>query len=782
VSKQTSDSEFRRALRKLPFFDETKVIEALSSSGWAWALLWTAVLTLVAGYLAIQAGDRDRYAVNQLQLDPIYSRVDFVATDQPATELARKNAAELELPAYRANEAFFNRIRSQIDSLAVICASNINSFSQLPKEGRLINDDRTLFGLRTYIINGQPVPAYKALVSAFMTDLATNMAILTPEQADIEKDVRQRSTGIHLLPGFEDPVDLQDNLILSTRRTDETRTLVTLIADKHFDKSFYKCFVEIVMKEAETPSYIYDPDLTKQRKAARAAQVPVESKSFKQGDLLVRPGTVIDRADIEKLTLEDASWNIYIAQHHPRAALYQNIGRIGVVGLLALFLWLYILAVNPRVGQNPLRGMALTGLLVSTLAFTTLSAVASPPRLLYLTAIFPTLLCAVILAIAYTRRFAFAVAALNALLVTFVMDMGLGYAVVALTGVGVSVGLLKSVNTRSKLVLAGIASGLAMAVAVILTGLAARPVLFDEQWAYLRTDALRVLGTGVATGLLIQGLLPAIEFLFKVTTQLTLKELNDASLPLLRRLAQDAPGTYQHSLRMADMAQAAATAIGADGLLARVGAMYHDIGKLSKPEYFVENQASGPNPHDSLSPPMSASIILAHVSDGMDMARQYAIPVVVRHFIESHHGTTLVEYFYHHAKKQAQLQGLPDPVERSYRYDGPIPQTREAAILMICDGVEGAARTLQDPTPARFEELVTGMIQKRLADGQFDQCGITLQDLNKVHAAIVNTLCAMYHKRIVYPTSPDTAIIPHTPPLRITPASHDDKNQSERPA
>ncbi len=776
VSKPRSNWDFRRALRKLPFFDEAKVMEALSCSSWAWALLWTTVLTLFAGYLAIQAGGRERYAVNQPQLDPIYARVDFVTVDRGATELNRRSAAEIELPAYRANEAFFQRIRSQIDSLIKVAGNpNIKSYTDPPEEGRLINDKSTLDGLRAYIIGGQPTPALTALINQYMKVLATRMAILPADQADREKDIHQRSAGIYLVNS--DPeltVELPDNLILSTRRTNETLTLVTAAADEIFDKSFRKVFVQIVMKEAETPSFIYDPALTDQRKSHRASQVPIESKHFKQGDLLVPAGAVLENSDIEKLTLEEAAWKNFVNSNprYPNAFFYQNVGRVGVVALLALFLWLYILAVNPRVGQNPLRGLALTGLLISTLAFTTLSSLSAAPRLLYLTAIFPTLLCAVILAIAYHRRFAFAIAALNALLVTFVLDMGIGYAVVALTGVGVAVGLLKDVNTRSKLVFAGLASGLAMAGAVILTGVASRPIIFIGQWAYLQTDALRVLGTGVATGLLIQGLLPAIEFLFKVTTQLTLKELNDASLPLLRRLAQEAPGTYQHSLRIADMAEAAATAIGADGLLCRVGAMYHDIGKLSKPEYFVENQAGGPNPHDQISPPMSAAIIIAHVSDGMEMAREYSIPVVVRQFIETHHGTTLVEYFYHASKKQAQLENLPAPIERSYRYDGPIPQTREAAILMICDGVEGAARTLQDPTAARFEELVNTMVQKRLADGQFDECGITLHDLNKVQAAIVATLCAMYHKRIVYPTQQPQ---PQTPPLRMTPASHKDQ-------
>lgn len=729
-------------------------MEALSSTGWAWALLWTLILTLCGGYFAIEASSRERYAVNQLQLDPVYARTQFETINEEETRRNKTVAADAEFPVYRANPAFFQKIRQQIDSVVKIVGnSDITPIDQLPKEGRLILDNATLGGLRAYIINGQPTPAFNAFVEDYMNLLATRMAILPADQATIEKDIKQPATGILLVnPDLPASIELLDNYILSTAKPQETLSLVAALADKAFPKSLRSCFIAIVMSEADKPSYIFDKDLTFQRKAKRATEIPQVKTVFKEHDNLIPAGKILDSRDVKILHLEQEAYQAAVIQ--PRMIFIQHAGRVGVVALLALFLWLYILAVNPRVGQNPMRGLALTGLLVSTLAFVTFVSVTFPPRLLYLTAIFPTLLCAIILAIAYHRRFAFAVATLNALLVTCVMDLGIAYAVVALTGVGVSVGLLKTVNTRSKLVLTGLAAGLAMALAVVATSLAGRAILFpEEQWAYLRTDALRVLGTGIATGLLIQGLLPAIEFLFKVTTQLTLKELNDASLPLLRRLAQEAPGTYQHSLRIADMAEAAATAIGSDALLCRVGAMYHDIGKLSKPEYFVENQAGGPNPHDSLSPPMSAAIIIAHVSDGMEMAREYSLPVLIRHFIESHHGTTLVEYFYITAKKSAAANNEPEPSQSTYRYRGPIPQTREAAILMICDGVEASARTLPDPTPERFESLVADMIQKRLADGQFDECGITLQDLKKVQAAIVQTLCAMYHKRIIYPTA-----------------------------
>ena len=235
---------------------------------------------------------------------------------------------------------------------------------------------------------------------------------------------------------------------------------------------------------------------------------------------------------------------------------------------------------------------------------------------------------------------------------------------------------------------------------------------------------------------------------------MTLKELNDASSrPLLRRLAEEAPGTFQHSLRIADIAEAAADAIGANGLLCRVGAMYHDVGKIDKPRYFVENQLGGPNQHARLSPAMSLLIIVGHVKNGVEMAREYGLPPVVRHFIQSHHGTTLVEYFFHAAKqKRKDDSNDPEPAEFAFRYPGPKPQTREAAILLLCDTIEGAARALPERTAVRLEQLAQTLTNKRLMDGQFDECSLTLKDLHKIELAITRSLCAIYHTRIEYPT------------------------------
>ncbi len=231
-----------------------------------------------------------------------------------------------------------------------------------------------------------------------------------------------------------------------------------------------------------------------------------------------------------------------------------------------------------------------------------------------------------------------------------------------------------------------------------------------------------------------------------------LLELSSPNTPILRQMMSDAPGTYHSSILLANWCETAAEAIGANPLLARVGAYYHDIGKLEKPFYFVENQFGGGNPHDRLEPVLSARIIARHTKDGYRLAKQLGLPDRVCDMTRMHHGTTLIRFFYHKAREQA---GNPDAVDISlFRHVGVKPRFKEAAILMVADSVEAAARTMTDPSPSKVEQLVDSIIQQRLDDGQFDECPITLNDLRLIKDTLVRILNGMFHKRIEYPQEP----------------------------
>jgi len=256
--------------------------------------------------------------------------------------------------------------------------------------------------------------------------------------------------------------------------------------------------------------------------------------------------------------------------------------------------------------------------------------------------------------------------------------------------------------------------------------------------------------SGMSSAVIASSLIPLVEAAFGYTTNLKLLELSNFNHPLLHDLMIKAPGTYHHSIIVGSLAEIAADRIKANALLARVSAYYHDIGKMGKPIYFIENQSSGHNPHDQLPPTMSAKILFSHVKNGIRLGREHNLGDAITGIIEQHHGTTLVSYFLSKAKKTENVQV--DPIdENDFRYPGPKPQSREAAIVMIADACEAATRSINDPTQHKIQAMVESIIQKRYLDGQFDDCEITLRDLKEIEDCFTKTLVSLYHHRIEYP-------------------------------
>jgi len=361
-------------------------------------------------------------------------------------------------------------------------------------------------------------------------------------------------------------------------------------------------------------------------------------------------------------------------------------------------------------------------------------------------------ICAVVLTITYDQRFAMSLSILYAVLAYLAVGDGVDISLflTMMAGVFSCCFALKEIRTRMKLlevsvIAAGIVFIVSVAAGILRSGLS--PKLFsDSGWAAVMV---------IFVGMVIQALLPVIEKVFRIATSMTLLDYSDANQPLLKKLAMEAPGTFSHSLLIGSIAENAAEAIGANGLLCRVGAYYHDIGKIGKPRYFVENQMGMASRHDQLSPAMSQLIIVGHVKDGIEMAKEYGLPAVLRQFIETHHGTTLVEYFFKEAQKKTTAENQAPPSEAEFRYPGPRPQTKEAAIVMLSDAVEGSTRSLTEITSTKIEIVVHNMAMRRLQDGQFDQCELTLRELSQIEASLSKSLAAHYHGRIAYPKAVD---------------------------
>lgn len=332
--------------------------------------------------------------------------------------------------------------------------------------------------------------------------------------------------------------------------------------------------------------------------------------------------------------------------------------------------------------------------------------------------------------------------------------------------------LTLQVRQRSRLIRAGFGVGVAIWLLSLTFGLIGPIDLFvpkSNDWKMIGIQSALAVGNGMLTATIVGGILPILEHLFQITTDISWLEASDLNHPLLRRMTIEAPGTYHHSLVVANLAESAAEAIGANATLCRVCSYFHDVGKLVKPDYYTENMNFERNPHDDLAPTMSALIIIAHVKEGVDLALKHGLNQQIIDIIQQHHGTSLVYYFYKRALQQqddARTGGkimnlregdVPEVREETFRYSGPKPQTKESAIISLADVVESASRSLEKPTPQKIEQLVTDLIGQRIADGQLVECDLTLSDLNTIADRFRFTLMTMLHTRIAYPKQ-DTKI------------------------
>lgn len=444
-----------------------------------------------------------------------------------------------------------------------------------------------------------------------------------------------------------------------------------------------------------------------------------------------------------------------------------------VVVFLSVGAAFYVYHYQNRILTNHARAWGLVGLFLVLLAVAKIMVIAtgvSPWGPSWGTG--TAVVAAIILVIAYDQRFAIGMGTLYCVLAALAVGprrgdgfqlQGLGLFLTMFACVAICSFSLKEIRTRMKMLEVG---ALTAAVAFVIAFSVEYLNFMGEPMSLAAVSQTAGCHAAMAFGgvFLIQGFLAPIEKLFRIATSMTLLDYTDANQPLLKKLAMEAPGTFSHSLLIGSIAEAAAEAVGCNGLLCRVGAYYHDIGKINKPKYFVENELGSASKHKELSPTMSQLVIIGHVKDGVEMAKEYGLPSVLRQFIETHHGTTLVEPFYNQAKKKHDAPG-PDkngkkpkeapPSESEFRYAGPKPKTKECAIVMLADAVEGAVRSLSDVTLAKVEVVVHNMAMKRLQDGQFDECDLTLRELSGIEASMAKALAAHYHGRIAYPTPPD---------------------------
>ncbi|MFT5423124.1 MAG: putative nucleotidyltransferase with HDIG domain [Phycisphaerales bacterium] len=565
------------------------------------------------------------------------------------------------------------------------------------------------------------------------------------------------ATRVELVVGAE-RVQVARSEVINLGNTEALQTEVQRIVEiAGFTGPLAEIVRERLTREPRRPTFGYDAGATTEAQQRAAEAVSVPPTMVPKGQVVFMRGDTLDPSQYDLYRREAAEFK---RQSSAVGLWMRRLGVAGAVIGLSGILAGYVGAFSPQIARRSARILWLAIVMVVALAATTVSAVIAP-QFMVLSMLTPTILVAVLLGVAYSPRTALGLGAVQAALAVLALDQGFSSYILTMIGIGTAVSLLGDLRRRRAIVRMSIAVAAVQFVAAICIGLIELPISSDLATKQTFGNAVMAALSGLLAGMITLFVLPYIEKVFDIATGMTLIELRDPKQPLLREMQQLAPGTYNHSLNVASIAESAADSIGADSLLTYVGCLYHDIGKINKPEYFVENQARGHNKHDKLSPAMSLLVIVGHVKDGLEMARENNLPKALHHFIEAHHGTTLVEYFFKRAQQNAGAgkpgePGCPEPdpeqlpSEVDYRYPGPRPRTKEVAIVMLADAVESATRTLPEPTPSRIDALVRDFANRRLMDGQFDDCDLTLKELHTISESISKTVASIYHARISY--------------------------------
>jgi len=676
-----------------------------------------------------------------------YARVKFEAPSEDLTKQAREKASRQTPLVYDLNRSLLDELRARLESLPAE-ARNIDQPGEIPESLQTRLEIKTQQDLKAFAQYAEPGDGdtWRKAIDAALRGL-TRIVILTPDQ--VARERRHEAVAFRLADGEQvaEVNKWETGFIPFNKPREVERALAAmpLELDTRVARKVRGYAAGVI--SAGQPTYRLSRERTDAALAAARDAAPRQTHSYSADDVIFEGGS-LDAADLIVLRAEHEAWRKQLVRHDPSYAFRKVTGRVVMALLVVCGLCAYVALYQKRVVTNHMRGFALAVLMVVVLTLT-VAMVTVAGWNAYLAAGM-AMMGAVMVAVAYNRRFALTVGGALVLLLTIQLDRDVGFMLMLATPVAVSVLLLREIRTRSRIIKVGAVAAATAFVAAAITNLAAGEP-FDLRlvghcgWAA---------GGVMVMGFILQGILPMIERIFHIATAMTLLEWCDADRKLLKRLAMEAPGTFNHSLLLGTLCEAAAETIGANGLLARVGAYYHDIGKINKPEYFVENQFGSPSKHAKLSPAMSLLIITGHVKDGIEMAKEYGLPPVLHEFIAAHHGTTLVQYFYHAATEQQKSNGGDrPPAETEFRYPGPKPHSREVAILMLADATESSVRAMSDPTPARIEAQAQAILTDRLTDGQLDECDLTLQAAHKIEQSLVKSLCGIYHGRIAYPKS-----------------------------
>ena len=717
-----------------------------------------------------------QYEVGDVAERNIRAARDFLVPDEAATEQRRQEAATNSLAVYDLDEDPILHLRERLASAFGLVRP---LFLETGRGGT--GGEGSARSLRE--MQKSPRERAFALKKEFEAKLAGSLsdrdfAVLVQEKFDprLEEDVTRLAESVFAVGVVSSkPLllsQLQRGIILRSVQSGAESHIRDLLGFLSLDeaKRQLRLRAGILLEEEKRPvlepvvhltQAALQPNITfslketevRKQRAVEAAR-PVLFQ-VKKGEMLVREGQRLDAEHILKL------------ETHAKSGLERGVivTVVGTALMAGLLVWLSAYAAGRYISAFPtgtkdllfLASCLSLLLVVAKLSMGVAGALTASSLFIGPAAVYCLLPLAagpMLVSIFFGPASAILFAIVLAVLAAFVVDRQFNLLFYYLIGSLVAIHRVEDARDRTTPLKAGLAVGLVNSAVIIIFTLA-----IDEPLLSARTGAAVILGFvgGVLSGVITTGLSPVAEWAFDYSTNVKLLELANMEQPLLRELMVQAPGSYHHSLMVGNMVEAAAKSIGANALLARVAAYYHDIGKIKKPLYFVENQAGGDNRHERLAPSMSSLILISHVKDGVELATDHHLGKAIQDIIQQHHGTNVISYFYQKAidlqeKLKSSKGGELSPVLlEDYRYPGPKPQTKEAGLVLLADAVEAASRTVTEPTAARIQGMVQKITNKIFTDGQLDECELTLKDLNQIAKSFIQILTAIFHQRIDYP-------------------------------
>ena len=763
TSTRSRHSRDKRAEKKFVFYESSRRIVFL-------ILLLSFLATIFVTFWG-QAPSGPRLAPDQVARTRVVADFPFEYESRILTDRAKEIRRKEIPPVYTVNYQHFTEFETFINSLNEKILRFSRANRSLPRETQVEKLEQELAEI---ITNSKFHPDVKSLLTLY-------------RETDSQERYRLFQNGLNKLwnicqPGIVDPsipwfasrgefkviqLETENNDLVEVRLQKVTDALLNLrraLGELDRSETIYQAMFEI-MKEGVVPNLFYNEARHTRLIDESVSKVEPIKVSVAKGDTIIELGSIVSGRDLEKLSFYEQNRRA-LAKTDPVLGRYMQ-ERVYYTFVATILGMVFVPLTYSRLNRRN-RAHSLTALmLVINMIAIRLVNELGETRLFGENAAFATLLV-------YAPPFLLGpitvnllIGAIPAILVSlfistlYAMTQGGGIEVFLVVMVTCLSGILLSrgARMRTKIVKASIIAGLVLAMLSLAQGLfeGIGPSLLGQR-------VLLIIILSMVYGMLVVGIIPILESTFKIYSDISLLELTDYNHPLLRRMQMETPGTYHHSLMVANIAEKAAVELNANSLVCRTCSLFHDIGKLEKPQFFAENQTLGStNPHDSMRPSMSALIIKNHVKIGVDIARAYSLPSIIIDVIRQHHGTSLIRYFYYQAIKEGKKQADSNNADATlidqsnYRYDGPRPQFKESAIIFLSDSVEAASRSLKKVTHQSVEDLIDSLIDTAIKDGQLDECPLSFQEVAVLRASFVKSVLNVLHSRIEYPQDPNKA-------------------------